>query len=44
MPLLQIARLIAMTQRGVPVVLCMWGTPDATTKLPCIAVDFGKPG
>lgn len=40
----QIDELIAMDQRGVPVVLCMWERPDAPPKLPCIAVDFWQAG
>ena len=40
----QLDELLALSQRGVPVVLCMWEKPDQPPPLPCIAVDFFKAG
>jgi DNA-binding LacI/PurR family transcriptional regulator len=36
--------LIAMRQRGIPVVLCMWERPQEPPALPCVAVDFYQAG
>ena len=36
--------LVAMRQRGVPVVLCMWERPQEPPALPCVAVDFYQAG
>jgi DNA-binding LacI/PurR family transcriptional regulator len=36
--------LIALRQRGVPVVLCMWERPQEPPALPCVAVDFYQAG
>jgi DNA-binding LacI/PurR family transcriptional regulator len=40
----QIDALLALRQRGVPVVLCMWERPQAPPELPCVAVDFHQAG
>ena len=40
----QIDALLALRERGVPVVLCMWEKPDEPPALPCVAVDFERPG
>lgn len=40
----QIDALLALRQRGVPVVLCMWERPQAPPQLPCVAVDFYQAG
>lgn len=40
----QLDALLALRQRGVPVVLCMWERPQAPPQLPCIAVDFYQAG
>lgn len=40
----QIDELVALHQRGVPVVLCMWEMPDQPPALPSIAVDFFRAG
>jgi len=36
--------LLALRQRGVPVVLCMWEHPAEPPALPCVAVDFELAG
>ncbi|MBP6900703.1 MAG: LacI family DNA-binding transcriptional regulator [Burkholderiaceae bacterium] len=36
--------LVALRQRGVPVVLCMWERPQSPPDLPCVAVDFYQAG
>jgi len=41
---LQQADLVALRQRGVPVVLCMWEKPDQPPALPSIGVDFFEAG
>ncbi|HSW05640.1 LacI family DNA-binding transcriptional regulator [Aquabacterium sp.] len=40
----QMDALLALRQRGVPVVLCMWEQPNAPPALPCVAVDFELAG
>ncbi len=40
----QIDALLALRQRGVPVVLCMWERPSEPPALPCVAVDFELAG
>lgn len=40
----QLDQLLALRQRGVPVVLCMWEKPDEPPALPCVAVDFYQAG
>lgn len=40
----QPAELVALRQRGVPVVLCMWERPQEPPALPCVAVDFYQAG
>jgi len=40
----QLDQLLALRQRGVPVVLCMWEKPDKPPALPCVAVDFYQAG
>jgi DNA-binding LacI/PurR family transcriptional regulator len=40
----QLDQLLALRQRGVPVVLCMWEKPDQPPSLPCVAVDFYQAG
>jgi DNA-binding LacI/PurR family transcriptional regulator len=40
----QMDALLALRQRGVPVVLCMWERPDDPPALPCVAVDFELAG
>jgi len=40
----QLDQLLALRQRGVPVVLCMWEKPDEPPALPCVAVDFYRAG
>jgi DNA-binding LacI/PurR family transcriptional regulator len=41
---LQLDQLLALRERGVPVVLCMWEKPDQAPQLPCVAVDFHRAG
>ena len=40
----QIEELVALRERGVPVVLCMWEKPDEPPPLPSVAVDFFRAG
>jgi DNA-binding LacI/PurR family transcriptional regulator len=40
----QMDALLALRQRGVPVVLCMWEHPGEPPALPCVAVDFELAG
>ena len=40
----QIDELVALRERGVPVVLCMWEKPDEPPALPSVAVDFYRAG
>jgi DNA-binding LacI/PurR family transcriptional regulator len=40
----QIEELVALRERGVPVVLCMWEKPDTPPPLPSVAVDFFRAG
>lgn len=40
----QTDELVALRQRGVPVVLCMWEKPDQPPPLPSVAVDFFRAG
>jgi len=40
----QIEELVALRERGVPVVLCMWEKPDEPPPLPSVAVDFYRAG
>jgi LacI family transcriptional regulator, repressor for deo operon, udp, cdd, tsx, nupC, and nupG len=40
----QLDALLALRQRGVPVVLCMWERPQEAPELPCVAVDFYQAG
>ncbi len=40
----QTDQLIALRQRGVPVVLCMWERPQEPPNLPCVSVDFYQAG
>lgn len=40
----RVDELLALRQRGVPVVLCMWEKPDETPELPFIGVDFHQAG
>ena len=40
----QLDQLLALRQRGVPVVLCIWEKPDKPPALPCVAVDFYQAG
>ena len=40
----QLDALLALRQRGVPVVLCMWEQPLQPPALPCVAVDFELAG
>ncbi|HEX3138890.1 MAG TPA: substrate-binding domain-containing protein, partial [Rhizobacter sp.] len=40
----QIDDLLALRQRGVPVVLCMWEKPNHPPPLPSVAVDFFRAG
>lgn len=40
----QIGELMALRERGVPVVLCMWEKPDQPPALPSVAVDFYRAG
>ena len=40
----QIEELVALRERGVPVVLCMWEKPDHPPPLPSVAVDFFRAG
>jgi DNA-binding LacI/PurR family transcriptional regulator len=41
---IQMDALLALRQRGVPVVLCMWEHPGEPPALPCVAVDFELAG
>lgn len=40
----QLDALLALRQRKVPVVLCMWERPQEPPQLPCVAVDFYQAG